>query len=66
MQNFMSEYAEKWIRQAQHIKKGVQKLSPNAWGFVSFVLPLMAVPVAVKGAQMAGKAIKKEIDKKKR
>ena len=47
-------------------KQEFQKFSPQGWGFVSFVLPLVIVPLAVKGAQMAGKAIKKEIDKKKK
>lgn len=65
MPNYISKYAEGWIREAQHIKKGVKRFSPHGWGFVSFVLPLMAVPLAIKGAQMAGKAIQKEIKKRK-
>jgi len=46
-------------------KREIKGFSPKAWGFVSFVLPLMLVPLAVKGAQMAAKEIKKAMDKKK-
>ncbi|MCP4762577.1 MAG: hypothetical protein GY870_12425 [archaeon] len=64
MPNYMDNYVEKWIREGQHIKKGVKRFSPTGWSFVSFMLPLMAVPLAVKGATYAAKAIKKELDKR--
>lgn len=55
----MTNYIEKW-------KRELQRFSPQGWGFVSFILPLMAVPLAIKGAQLAAKEIKKAIDKNKR
>ncbi len=40
--------------------------SPKLWGFVSFFLPLMAIPLAIKGATIIAKEVKKQIDKKKK
>ncbi len=38
--------------------------SPKAWSFVSFFLPLMAIPLAIKGVQAIAKAVKKNKEKK--
>lgn len=39
--------------------------SPEGWSFVSFIAPLIAIPLAVKGAQYAAKEVKKAVDKNK-
>ena len=46
-------------------KREVKGFSPKLWGFVSFILPLMAVPLAIKGVTYVAKEVKKAMDKKK-
>lgn len=58
MSKCIEDYAKGW-------KQELKGFSPKSWGFVSFILPLMAVPLAIKGAQFAAKEIKKHMDKKK-
>jgi hypothetical protein len=73
-------YIEKWKSEINSIryKKAIGSLepppeipppkeiySPEAWSFVSFVLPLVLIPLAIKGATMVAKEVKKAIDKKK-
>ena len=36
------------------------------WGFVSFIFPLMLLPLAAKGIKMGIEAFKKSKDKKKK
>lgn len=58
MANTFIEYGKAW-------KHEFSKMSPTGWAFVSFFLPLMAIPLAVKGIKKGAELIKKEIDKKK-
>lgn len=68
-------YWEKW-KFEYHVQKGrnleipppeiplpKEIYSPEAWSFVSFILPLVLIPLAIKGATMVAKEVKKAIDK---
>lgn len=46
-------------------KSEFKRFSPKGWGFVSFIVPLILIPAAVKAATMVAKEVKKQIDKKK-
>ena len=54
----MKNYKHGW-------KREIKGFSPKLWGFVSFILPLMAVPLAIKGVTYVAKEVKKAMDKKK-
>lgn len=62
MFNPIIKYAKKW---SNTIKRESNEMSPEGWGSVSFIAPLVAVPLAVKGAEMAYKEYKKYKEKKK-
>jgi len=53
MPNFIKDYANKW-------KNMVTTYSPKAWSFVSFFLPLMAIPLAVEGVKYVAKKVKEK------
>ena len=59
MSECIKNYGKSW-------KNEFKKFSPQGWSFVSFILPLMVVPLAVKGVQMAATEIKKAVDKNKK
>ena len=67
-------YLEKWKSEANDIKykKAIESLEkrlekpPPRFKFVSFILPLMLIPLAIKGVTEIGKAIKKQVDKDKK
>lgn len=52
----MNEYIQKWVNE----------FSPKAWGFVSFILPLIAVPLAISVATKGAELVKKEMAKRKK
>ena len=55
MPNFIKEYSNQW-------KKQFKSFSPQGWSFVSFFLPLVAIPIAVE----VGKKVIKEVKKRKK
>jgi len=55
MASFVRNYADKW-------KETVTVYSPKLWSFASFILPLVAVPLAVEGVKYVAKKVK---DRKK-
>ncbi len=55
MPSFIRNYANKW-------KDIITTYSPRGWSFVSFLLPLVAVPIAVE----VGKRVYKEVKKRKK
>lgn len=57
MQDCFNNYLKAWKQELGY--------SPKGWSFLSFVAPLVAVPLAIKGAQYAAKKIKKAVDKNK-
>ncbi|MFW9880527.1 MAG: hypothetical protein ACFFG0_46250 [Candidatus Thorarchaeota archaeon] len=58
MPDYINKYFKGW-------KQELGGFSPKGWSFVSFIAPLVAIPLAVKGAQYAAKEIKKAVDKNK-
>ena len=59
MSNCIKNYASSW-------KSEFKRFSPKGWSFVSFIVPLVLIPAAVKGATMLAKEVKKAMDKKKK
>jgi len=66
-------YLEKWKSEVNSIRykiaieslKPPPEIPPPRFKFVSFILPLMLIPLAIKGATEIRKAIKKQVDKNK-
>ncbi len=51
MPNYFRSYVDKW-------KGIITTYSPKGWSFVSFILPLVAIPLAVEGVKYVTKKVK--------